>query len=54
MREAASGITPLSDDPRKIADSFAPEAGFLVQSVEAQPMNGEQARVIALQAQSLP
>ena len=52
--EAVSYITPLSDDPTKIEYTFAPGTGFLVQSVEAQEVNGKQVWVITLQVQSLP
>lgn len=52
--EAASYITPLSDDPTKIEYTFAPGTGFLVQSVEPQQVNGKQVWVITLQVQSLP
>lgn len=40
--EAASCITPLSDDPGKIEYTFAPGTGFLVQAVEPQQVDGKQ------------
>lgn len=54
VREAASYITPLPDDPARIEDPFAPGACFLVPSVDVRQVDGKQVRVITLQVPSLP
>ncbi|ALN80861.1 hypothetical protein [Lysobacter antibioticus] len=46
--DAASYITPLSDDPDKIEYTFAPGTSFLVQSVEQTQNNGVDVWVITL------
>ncbi|OCH85977.1 hypothetical protein OBBRIDRAFT_270469 [Obba rivulosa] len=46
--EAATYITPLSDDPTKIEYTFAPGTSFLVQSVDQATVSGKQVVVINL------